>query len=507
MFTRYQQASRIVDLVRPRCIVEIGTWNGDHAVILASAALKRRTYVHYWGFDLFEEAALSADASEHDIGARCSLAAVHEKLTAFQAANPGFSFQLFRGDSKATLPAALSEQWIDPGDGSIHRLGAADFAYIAGGHALATIRSDHAHLQTCRTIVHDHYYEPDEAGRGPDIDAFGCNRVLEGSDHLVLPARDALPSGGSVRMAAAGPEIMRRVAAEQSRDEDVGERSGANRAVVTTFSLEGYYDYGKAFLQTFERFWPRDVALHVYSESPLPIEENARVRFVNLHRASPEIVEFKARHMANARAHGRADGRNEDYRFNAVKFCHKVFALTHAARNVVADTLYWIDADSVTFRPVPHRFLASLLPPGAYTSYLGRRAMHSECGFLAFDLRHPANAEFMDFFRQIYADDLVFDLPEWHDSYVYDVVRGYFEKQGRIVSTDLRAGRLDDHHPFVNSPLGAYMDHLIGPRRKAAGCSFAVDLREPRNELYWQLVPAVPEDLVGTAAEMARRRG
>ena len=56
MFIRYQQVSRIIGLVKPATIVEIGTWNGDHACIMAAAALKHRATVHYTGYDLFDAA-------------------------------------------------------------------------------------------------------------------------------------------------------------------------------------------------------------------------------------------------------------------------------------------------------------------------------------------------------------------------------------------------------------------------------------------------------------------
>ena len=91
------------------------------------------------------------------------------------------------------------------------------------------------------------------------------------------------------------------------------------------------------------------------------------------------------------------------------------------------------------------------MPDNIYTCYLGRLNMHSECGFMGFNLKHYANREFMEFWLNIFDDDLVFELPEWHDSYVYDVIRQLFEDKGKITSHNLRAGIKDDHHPFLNS--------------------------------------------------------
>jgi hypothetical protein len=162
---------------------------------------------------------------------------------------------------------------------------------------------------------------------------------------------------------------------------------------------------------------------------------------------------YKGRHLNNPAAHGIGEYGQQDYRFNAVKFCHKVFALNDCALNSGADKMYWIDADCVAFDAVTPDLLARVLPGGVYTCYLGSNETHSECGFLGFDLHHPRNREFMEFWRQIYAEDLVFDLPQWHDSYVYDMVRKSYEDRGLITAFDLRADKNVDHHPFVNSRL------------------------------------------------------
>ena len=129
------------------------------------------------------------------------------------------------------------------------------------------------------------------------------------------------------------------------------------------------------------------------------------------------------------------------------------------------------------------------------------KSLHSEAGFIAFDLRSAAAHDFMELWREIYTADNLFELPEWHDAYVYDVVRRSFEEKGLIASCDLAARLETDHHPFVNSVLGDCMDHLIGSRRKQAGCSFASDLAGRRDQPYWRVVPFIPEELLAAIAD------
>ena len=256
--------------------------------------------------------------------------------------------------------------------------------------------------------------------------------------------------------------------------------SGRTIAAVTTFHAAGYAQYGKRFLKTFDAHWPVDVELHVYAEDIVPAEASSRIFYYNLLDQIPELAVFKARHK-NIQAHnGILEGGEYGYRMDAVRFAHKVFAMAHCALTIKedADTLFWIDADTVTFKDIPEGFFDEVLPAGCYTSYLGRGETYPECGFVGFDLNHPAHDEFMTFWRQLYLDDSLFELPEWHDSFVYDLIRRTFEDQGKFKSHDIAANTPVSSHPFINSVLGNFMDHLKGDERKEAGASFTEDYIE-----------------------------
>ena len=247
-------------------------------------------------------------------------------------------------------------------------------------------------------------------------------------------------------------------------------------AAVTTFNGRGYTKYGRRFLQTFERHWPREVKLYVYAEGCRPVSKRAEIR--DLLSCCPGLRQFK-------QDHGHL--RSRDFRFDAVRFAHKVFAVAHAARTVDADKLFWVDADIVTFDDIPLAFLESCLPPGYYTSCLLRAGVHSECGFMGFDLRHPAHLDFMKAWERWYTSGRLFNLPEWHDCIVYDTVRQRLEKVGRIRTHNLSGSYTWVWHPFINSRLGRFMDHLKG-KRKIRGRSGAGDLVVARSEPYWRRV-------------------
>jgi hypothetical protein len=108
-------------------------------------------------------------------------------------------------------------------------------------------------------------------------------------------------------------------------------------------------------------------------------------------------------------------------------------------------------------------------------SYLGRDSFpapnpYSECGFLAFNLENSGTISFLRDFKDLYCSGEIFEQLEWHDSFLFDVMRRRYEIQGnrfRNISGD--SGEVE--HPFIHSHLGKYFDHLKGPMRKVKGTS------------------------------------
>ena len=188
---RYDQLKQIIGDIKPKFILETGTWNGERAIEMLSEARKHNEEVHYVGFDLFEFATDETDKSELNVKAHFTKDDVSVKLAKFCLANPGTSFELIAGDTKATLPA-LIERGLKP-----------DFAFLDGGHSIATILSDAMALKECPVVVIDDYYTEHE-GKCPDVTKFGCNFLFSEGGWLVLPAKNGVADGGCVQMISRG---------------------------------------------------------------------------------------------------------------------------------------------------------------------------------------------------------------------------------------------------------------------------------------------------------------
>lgn len=181
---RYNQLLPVIAANKPQTIVEIGTWNGLRAILMATEALKHNETVHYEGFDLFEDATPETDARELNVKGHASLAQVKNTLKLFAKDNPGFTFKLHKGDTR-------ERKWLK---------GEIDFAFIDGGHSVETIQHDYDLVKKAKVVVFDDYYKPEDGH--PDIEKFGCNLLVKAlPDHLVLPAEDPVKDGGRVAMA------------------------------------------------------------------------------------------------------------------------------------------------------------------------------------------------------------------------------------------------------------------------------------------------------------------
>ena len=273
--------------------------------------------------------------------------------------------------------------------------------------------------------------------------------------------------------------------------------------VVTTFNAEGYEKYGQRMLQTFIQNWPSTVQLMVYAEDCMVAESAPNLQVLDLAQASPELVAFKHQWKNVPRANGdisadpvrrhRKDA-GKGFKWDAVRFSHKVYSIFHCANNTNADWLIWMDADTVCHSPITVNDLDRLCPGNRDLCYLGRRKKFSECGLYSMKLGTKSIKRFLREFQRMYddADHGIFLLDEWHDSFVFDAVRksipGLVELNWAAGLEDLRPSKLNspgEGHPLINSEWGAYLDHLKGTR-KIKGRSKDVDLKVRRTEAYWQ---------------------
>ena len=274
-------------------------------------------------------------------------------------------------------------------------------------------------------------------------------------------------------------------------------------AVVTTFHEEGLKKYGQKMINTFCENWPAEVVLHIYPENCNPgIRDHSHVTLKRLEEL-PDLMAFKDRWQNVPKANGdvsadpvrskRKDA-GKGFKWHAVRFAHKVYAIFHCAKETDADILIWMDADTICHSPITLKDLYRMIPTDSELCYLGRKGKYSECGLYSMNLRSQNIQNFLKEFQRMYddADNGIFLLDEWHDSFVFDAVRknipGLLEFDWAAKLGDLRLSKLNspgEGHPLINSDWGAYLDHLKGSRKDLKR-SNREDLKVTRTEAYWQ---------------------
>jgi len=240
--------------------------------------------------------------------------------------------------------------------------------------------------------------------------------------------------------------------------------------IVTSFNEKGFNQYGKNFIASFIKYWPLDISLLVYAEGVHPAIKTENITVKSLLDESPRCNDFLIRHKGNKASQGAAVLntqrkwknkeilKNYNFRYDAYKFCRKPFAI-QSAMDYSTGKLFWIDADVITTKPIKDGLLDILLPDDKDFCYLGRESAHSECGFMGFNLENNSSRQLINQVADIYDTDEVFDIYEWHDSYIYDHVR---LKMGKDITTKDISIEPRRGHVFDKSILGEYMMHLKG---------------------------------------------
>lgn len=171
---RYKYLFQIIRNNKCKKIMEIGTWNGEHALQMIEEAKKNPPpeEIQYYGFDLFELADSETTLQEF-AKIPPTLETVRGSLEKTNA-----KIHLYKGHTRDTLPKVINE------------LPKMDFVFIDGGHSIDTIENDWKYVQEVMDeetiVIFDDYWNRDDAG---------CKKVVEGIDKTkfevkILPNQD-----------------------------------------------------------------------------------------------------------------------------------------------------------------------------------------------------------------------------------------------------------------------------------------------------------------------------
>jgi len=273
--------------------------------------------------------------------------------------------------------------------------------------------------------------------------------------------------------------------------------------VITTFHPDGYTAYGQRFLESFAKNVDPRIKLLVYAEGILPQNpDTRRIEILSAEKALPKLNAFKEKWKNDPKANGippadikarRPRDWDKKFKWDAVRFANKTYAVFDACTKC-RDWVVWMDADSYIHSPWSYEEFIKLLPQDKWITYVGRgkgSQTWPECGFYGLNLNQSMCKAFIKEFELFYekAEEGIFTLEEWHDSYVFGHILNKMKGLGSVLdySADMylnEAKTGGGGHPLINGPLGKFMDHMKGGR-KDTGKSRQKDLMVNRTESYW----------------------
>jgi len=268
--------------------------------------------------------------------------------------------------------------------------------------------------------------------------------------------------------------------------------------VVSTFHAPVLSLYGQRFVNSFSENIDADIKLRLYAEDCNPVTKDPRIQILDAKQKLPKLNAFKSTWGNVPKANGKCPPEikarrpkdwHKEFKWDAVRFANKVYAVFDAAQHCNTDWIVWMDADTFVHSKFDYAAFKSFLPDRSWLAYMGRGRKWPECGFYGINLKNPVGLEFLKEFEHVYehAEYGIFRMEEWHDSYVFDEVlkkikRKYPNEPINNISGNLVNG---EGHPIINSGLGAYIDHLKGDRKSVGKSNKPKDLIKPRNESYW----------------------
>lgn len=136
-----QPIFHVFDAYLPCKIGEIGTHHGRSACQFLKYLAPKAAYVHYTGYDIFEDADLTLTRMEKNGKGPGSYDRAIHSLRKTQSRHPNITFDLVRGNTRETLKPSIY-----------------DFVYIDGGHSYETVSHDFAQVRGSEVIFFDDYH-------------------------------------------------------------------------------------------------------------------------------------------------------------------------------------------------------------------------------------------------------------------------------------------------------------------------------------------------------------
>ena len=237
-----------------------------------------------------------------------------------------------------------------------------------------------------------------------------------------------------------------------------------NIEVITSFN-ESYYNLiGKDCVDSWLKYWPKELLLTCYVEE-FSLPEHKRIKQIDFSQLDPAYEIFQ---------HTKGIGGQER------KFAKKSFSFIHAMYHSTADRIIWLDADVLTQTKLPLDLLLSVLPNDVLSTHMGvtyfttkdgtpGRWFVPETGFFVVNTQHEKFDQFRSEYRRRFVEHDNSNLRRYYDNDVYGYV---VEQTGARVLDLCKDFKKPYKTPLKHTVLGPYLHHY---KAKGAKADYASD--------------------------------
>lgn len=221
--------------------------------------------------------------------------------------------------------------------------------------------------------------------------------------------------------------------------------------IITGMSLEYYNNIGKHMLESWFKYWPKDLNITIYAEESLPVN-NPRANIVYLSTMGEEYEKLQNEKMKLAR--------------RIKTFAKKAWPIMKNLEENMGK-LIWIDADVLTENEITKEWIDTLIDKDDFSSHIGvpQGSYYSvETGFFIINLNNKFKNKFLEEYRRIYYTRDFTDLHKPYDGDIFGkVIRNLKAIEG-FKYTELNDNYETALSPF-NSIFNGKMKHYKAKRK------------------------------------------
>ena len=224
-------------------------------------------------------------------------------------------------------------------------------------------------------------------------------------------------------------------------------------AVITSMDHAYYEKCGRACIESFNAYWPKDIPLYVYDEGIQNRPKFKSVYYQPWTNLGQEFQDFSLGQWTD----------------RTLTFAKKAFSIMAGARDIDCDRLIWLDADVITLQGVNQQLLELISPANVLSTHYGvvhpwptdadpdRTSFSCETGFFILNRQHAMFKHMMSRYQHWYMSGEGINLRRFYDGEVYGAVVKEMVSHGAYIM------ELNPEHrhrtPIPRSVMAPYIMH------------------------------------------------